>query len=97
MAVAAVTAIDHLLLPPTMLRPRPHQDMIPTPLPVIAAATKEAAILVMIAMIATSPRVAPITTHSLRDLRTRIPPFVALTRSVHLRVISTFAPRSPEA
>lgn len=67
------------------------------PLLVIAAATKEAAILVTIAMIATSPRAVPTTTRSLRDPRTRIPPFVALTRSVHLRVISTFARRSPEA
>lgn len=96
MAVAAATAIDRLLLPLTMPRPRRHQDMIPTPLLVIAA-TKEAAIPVTIGMIDTSPRAVRTTTRSLRDPRTRIPPSVALTRSDHLRAISTFARRSPEA
>lgn len=96
MAVAAVTVIDHLLLPPTMRRPLRHQATTPTLLLVVAA-TKEAATPVTIAMIATSPRAAPTTTRSLPDPRIRIPPSAALTRSDHLRVISTSAQRSLEA
>lgn len=72
-------------------------------LPVIAA-TKDAAIPAMIAMIATSPRAVPTTsavpttTSSLRDPKTRIPPpSVALTHSGHLKVISTSAQINPEA
>lgn len=66
-------------------------------LPVIAV-TKEAAIPVMIATIATSPRAVQTTTRSLRDPKTRFPPsVVALTHSDHLKVISTSARRNPEA
>lgn len=96
MAMAAAIAIDHPLLPPTMLHPLPLQAMIPTLLLVIAA-TEEAVIPAMIAMTATSPRAVPTTTRSLRDPKTRIPPSVALTHSDHLREISTFARRNPEA
>ncbi|KAG6361462.1 hypothetical protein INS49_009689 [Diaporthe citri] len=73
-----------------MLRPRPHQAMIPTLLLGIAA-TKEAVIPAMIAMTATSPRAVPTTTRSLRDLKTRIPPFVALIHSDHPRPTEDFA------